>query len=106
MRLTTDFWVSAYRARLEAMGIAVYLTAKGDPTAGAVLVKLATLDGAATLFARVPEVTGGSRWDVLAEGPEEKVDEVMARQRRFDPDLWIVEIEDRLGRHLLHTPDI
>ena len=46
-RLTTDFWVYAYLARLEAAAIPAFLTAKGDPTAGAVLVKVATMDGRA-----------------------------------------------------------
>jgi len=40
-------------------------------------------------------------WIVLAEGPEREVDEVIARQRSFDPDLWIIEVEDPRGRHLL-----
>jgi hypothetical protein len=100
VRLTADFWVAAYRARLEALGI----PARGDPTAGAVLVKLATLDGRARLFGRVPRLEGGSGWDVIAEGDESAVDEAAARQRRYDPDLWLVEIEDRQGRHLLDEP--
>ena len=100
-RLTADFWVAAYRARLEALGIPVYIAARGDPTAGAVLVKLATLDGRARLFGRVSRLEGGQVWDVIAEGPEPEVDEAAARQRRYDPDLWLVEVEDRHGRHLL-----
>lgn len=101
MRLTADFWVAAYRARLEALGIPVYITARGDPTAGAVLVKLATLDGQARLFGRVSRLEGGQGWDVMAEGPEAEVDAAAARQRTYDADLWLIEIEDRQGRHLL-----
>ena len=100
-RLTAEFWVSAYRARLEALGIPVYIAARGDPTAGAVLVKLATLDGQARLFGRVSRLEGGQIWDVIAEGAEAVVDEAVERQRRYDPDLWLVEVEDRRGRHLL-----
>lgn len=100
-RLTAEFWVSAYRARLEALGIPVYIAARGDPTAGAVLVKLATLDGQARLFGRVSRLEGGQIWDVIAEGAEAAVDEAVERQRRYDPDLWLVEVEDRRGRHLL-----
>jgi hypothetical protein len=100
-RLTADFWVAAYRARLEALGIPVYIAARGDPTAGAILVKLATLDGRARLFGRVSRLDGGQVWDVIAEGPEAEVDAAAARQRGYDPDLWLVEVEDRHGRHLL-----
>ncbi|MFN7269270.1 MAG: DUF1491 family protein, partial [Cereibacter sp.] len=42
-RLTADFWVRAYLARLGLAGIPAYVTARGDATAGAVMVKLATL---------------------------------------------------------------
>lgn len=100
-RLTADFWVAAYRARAEAAGIAVYIAAKGDPTAGAVAVKLATMDGAATLYERMPDLHGGRRWEAVAQGPEADIDARLARRRARDPDLWIVEIEDRHGRTLL-----
>ena len=102
IRLTTDMWVSAYRRRLELAGIPAYITARGDPTAGAVLVKLATLDGRATVYQRSFDLLSGTRaWVVLAEGDEPQVDAAIARQREFDPDLWVIEVEDREGRHLL-----
>ncbi|MEM1372062.1 MAG: DUF1491 family protein, partial [Pseudomonadota bacterium] len=28
------------------------------------------------------------------------------RQRSFDPDLWVIEVEDRNGRHLLDEPGL
>lgn len=101
-RLATGVWVSAYRARLEAKGIGVVVAAKGDPVAGAVLVKLSTMDGQARLFHRVWDPLADTRrWDLLAEGSEEEVDAAIARQRRFDPDLWVLDVEDARGRHLL-----
>jgi hypothetical protein len=42
----------------------------------------------------------------LAEGPEPDVDAAIARQRSFDPDLWVIEVEDRAGRHLLDEPGL
>ena len=101
-RLAADFWVRAYLARLQAAHIPAYVPARGDATAGAVLVKLATLDGAAQLFQRSFDLTTGARaWVALAEGPESEVDAAVARQRRMDPDLWVIEIESRDGRTLL-----
>ena len=101
-RLATGIWVAAYRARLEAAGIPAYVTAKGDATAGAVLVKLATLDGKAVLYQRsIDLMTGARAWVILSEGAEADVDAAAARQREFDPDLWVIEIESRDGRHLL-----
>lgn len=102
MRLTTDLWVSAYLARLRLADLPVYVAAKGDPTAGAVIVKSATLDGKARAFQRSYDLMTGARvWVVLAEGDEAEVDAVLRRQRDRDRDLWVIEVEDRQGRTLL-----
>ena len=105
-RLSTLVWVDAYRMRLELAGIPVFVVARGDATAGAVLVKLNTLDGRARLFQRVTAMDGSRPWDVLAEGQEAEVDAAVARQRRSDPDLWVLEVEDRDGRHMLDAPGL
>lgn len=101
-RLAAGFWVRAYLARLQHAGIPAYVAAHGDETAGAVIVKLATLDGRARAFERSYDLMADARaWVVLAEGPEPEVDAALGRARARDPDLWVIEIEDRAGRHLL-----
>ncbi len=101
-RLTARVWIDAYLRRLALHNIPAYITHKGDPTAGVVMVKLATLDGYATCFQRSYDLLTGERaWVVLAEGPEAEVDAAIDRQRGFDRDLWVIEVEDRKGRHLL-----
>lgn len=103
-RLSARFWVDAYLARLRLAAIPAFVVAHGDDTAGAVLVKINTLDGRARLWQRGFDLTTGARrWAVLAEGPEAEMDAAIARQRGFDPDLWVIEVEDRAGRHLLDT---
>ena len=100
-RLTSEFWVQAYLRRLSLADIPAFVTAKGDATAGAVLIKQAPLDGSAMLFQRSYDLDGNRIWVTLAEGEESGVDESIARQRSFDPDIWVIEVEDRWGRHLL-----
>lgn len=101
-RLTARFWVDAYLMRLRVYDIPAFVVAHGDDTGGAVLVKLATLDGNAVLFQRSFDLQSGERvWVELAKGTEREVDEAVARQRGFDRDLWVIEVEDRAGRHLL-----
>lgn len=107
MRLTADMWVSAYLARLRVEGIPAFVVARGDPTAGAVLVKQSPLDGTATLHERgYDPTTGAPGWRLAAEGPEREVDAAIARQRGWDRDLWVIEVEDRGGRHLLGEPGL
>lgn len=106
-RLTAEFWVHAYLARLRGHDIPAFVTAHGDDTAGAVLVKLNTLDGQAAAYQRsFDPMSGARRWERLAEGGEAEVDAAISRQRGFDPDLWVVEVEDRQGRHLLDQPGL
>ncbi|MEX3316454.1 DUF1491 family protein [Sulfitobacter sp. PS-8MA] len=106
-RLTARFWVDAYLARLRLQDIPAFVVAHGDDTGGAVLVKLATLDGRAVLFQRSFDLmTGDRKWVELASGDESEVDATVARQRSFDPDLWVIEVEDRQGRHLLDEPGL
>lgn len=106
-RLTTRFWVDAYLARLRLADIPAFVTSHGDDTGGAVLVKLNTLDGQATCFQRSFDLMTGERaWVVLAQGAERDVDQSIAKQRSFDPDIWVIETEDRQGRHMLDQPGL
>ena len=101
-RLASGLWVTAYLARAQAMAIPAYLARRGDATAGAVVIKLATLDGQARAYARRWDFASDTRrWEVLAEGDEAAVDAALTREGARDPDLWLVEIEDRAGRTLL-----
>ena len=101
-RLAAGVWVSAYLARLRQAAIPVYVAARGEGTSGAVAVKLATLDGRAALWRRVFDPMAEARaWVCVSEGLESAIDAQIARERARDPDLWVIEVEDRLGRHLL-----
>jgi hypothetical protein len=101
-RLAAGVWVSAYLTRLRLADIPAYVTAKGDAEAGAVVVKVALLDGSAKAYERRSDFLTGSRaWMLFAEGPEPEVDAQLARARGRDPDLWLIELEDRQGRTLL-----
>jgi hypothetical protein len=104
--LTAEFWVKAYLTRLRLADIPAFVTARGDATAGAVLVTLNTLDGQAKLFQRSYGMDGNRIWTTLAEGTEAEISAAIARQRGFDPDLWVIEVEDKLGRSLLDEPGL
>ena len=106
-RLTSEIWVAAYLTRLRLATTPAFVVQKGDRTAGAVMVKLNTLNGKATCFQRSFDLmTGDRRWIVLSEGDEAVVDESIRKQKSFDPDLWVIEVEDKTGRHLLDEPGL
>lgn len=101
-RLASEFWVKAYIRRLSLVNIPAFVVSHGDDTAGAVLIKLSTLDGQARLFHRSYDLmTGDQTWAELSNGAEPDIDQLIQKQRSFDPDLWVIEIEDSQGRHFL-----
>lgn len=103
--LKTDFWVSALLRRAQGEGVFAGITRKGDADAGAVLIKVSTLDGRARLYAPARAGEGDRIWLDLSAGTlgdEERAVDAYARKRADgDPDLWVVEIEDKKGRHFL-----
>ena len=99
--------MSAYLARLRQFEIPAFVVQRGDSTAGAVLIKLNTLNGQASCYQRSFDLmTGERKWMVLVEGDESDVDASITKQRSFDPDLWVIEVEDKAGRHLLGEPGL
>ncbi|QUD86089.1 DUF1491 family protein [Phenylobacterium montanum] len=103
MLLSTDIWVGALIRRAEQGGAFAVVAKKGDNRAGAVLVKAVNLrDGSARLYAEATRGDGERVWmQPLPEREEDELDGYIERARRIDPDLWVVEIEDTLGRHFL-----
>lgn len=102
VRLATGVWVAAYLARLRMAGLAAYVVAKGDATAGAVVVKIVLPGRRAKAMARGFDLVSGARtWRVLAEGDERDVDALLGRERGRDPDLWLIDVEDASGLALL-----
>lgn len=107
MRLTSGVWVSAYLTRLRLADVPAFVVRRGDDTAGAVLVKLNTLDGQATLFQRSFDLmTGERQWMTLASGDDRDMETSVAKQVSFDSDLWVIEVESKDGTHLLDDPSL
>lgn len=102
MLLSTDIWVGALIRRAELAGAFAMVVRKGDPRAGAVLVKV--LDrraGTARLFSEATKGDGQRVWMQPLAGSEPDLDAYIDRSRRIDPDIWVVEIDDTQGRHFL-----
>lgn len=105
-RLRSDFWVSAYLRRCAVEGVEAVLRRRGSAEAGAVFVKVDHLDGTASLYGPAPQLFVEDRDERLfirmmnAVTPLD-VEERVQKELRFDSDLWLVEVDDREGRHFL-----
>ena len=108
MRVKSELWVKGYLRRCAYEGADAVLMRRGDSDAGAIYIKISRLDGTAALFGPAPAGLEGAReerrWQSClgeAPGAEAAADGYLARQIEFDPDIWVVEVEDRAGRHFL-----
>lgn len=107
MRLKSEIWVHAYLRRCAGENVPAAVVRHGDDDAGAIYIKIARLDGTAALYGPAPAGLAAEatdrRWSehLPAGTSDEKVESYLARQRDFDSDLWVVEVEDRRGRHFL-----
>jgi len=110
MRLKSGLWVAAYLRRCHVEGVFAVVRRRGAEEAGAIFVRISRLDGRSDLFGPAPQ----SAFDATAEtarafapslatrtAPDEQVEAYLARQLKYDPDAWIVEVEDREGRNFL-----
>jgi hypothetical protein len=105
-RLKAGFYVKALIRRAEVAGAAAFVVRRGSEEAGAVFLKIARLDGTCTVLNQARRGDGELVW---AKPLGESTDDAGAakyfeKQMRFDPDLWIVEIEDREGRAFVDEP--
>jgi len=111
MRLKSSIWVAAYVRRCNIEGAFAVVRKRGAEEAGAIFIVVNRQDGTAMLYGPAPQSTCADdaptdRAFSLVVGrdgpvPEKDVDARLQKESRFDPDLWIVECEDRAGRHFL-----
>jgi hypothetical protein len=108
MRLKAGIWIKAYIRRLAREGVMAVVVRHGDDDAGAVFIRVNKLDGTSLLFGPAPAGLDEAQSDrpmmPVFDGrtvADDEAESYLARQRDFDSDLWIVEVEARDGRHYL-----
>lgn len=107
MRLSSEFWISAYVRQCQTDGDFSALSKRGASHGGAVFVVINRLDGTNDLYGPAPQSLLDEKHDLndrifyalLTAGTPEDLDVLLSKEQRFDPDLWIVERESRAGEH-------
>ncbi len=113
MRLKSGLWVAAYVRRCHLEGAFAAVRRRGAEEAGAIFIKINRLDGTAILFGPAPQSAfdqakpSDRAFTACLGSPkmaaDAEVESYLAREIRFDPDVWIVEVEDREGRNYLDS---
>ncbi len=106
-RLKTEFRVQAWLRRCAVGGFMAAVARKGDPEAGALFIKVNRFSAGCEVFSGVTDPDGLPAW-LRASGPdpvpEADADAYLARQLKYDPDLWVLEIEDPKSAFSLDAP--
>ncbi|MEQ8192987.1 MAG: DUF1491 family protein [Rhodospirillales bacterium] len=102
-RLRTQIWVQAQIRICDRRNIAVFVRHKGDPDAGAVLIKLNGFDDGSIVLSQITAADDRSQW-LRGTGetpvPDADAEAYIERQLKWDNDLWVLEIEDPRGEYL------
>ncbi len=108
MRLTSAFWVAAFVRRCYGEGAPAVVMRKGAEEAGAIFVVVDRLDGSNDLYGPAPQtefseaMPSDRLFQRVVEGQDaEAITAAIARETRFDPDIWVVAVEDREARSFL-----
>ena len=105
-RLKAGIFVRALMRRADVAGASAFIVRKGAEEAGAVIITVSRLDGTCLLLNQARDGKGNLVWArPLGDWSEEiRARSWLEKQIKFDPDLWIVEIEDRQGRAFVDEP--
>ncbi len=113
MTVKSAIWVHAHLRRCNAGGLFAALVKRGAEEAGSIFVRINRLDGSGLLFGPAPgpayDDRGERRWSKLIAASavsDGRIAEYLDRARAIDPDIWIIEIEDRHGTGLLAGADV
>jgi hypothetical protein len=105
-RIKSAIQVKAIIRRAEVAGAQAFLVRRGQEDAGALFLKVSRLDGTFTVLNQARRGDGELIWTkpLGDSAAEDAVGKYLERQLRFDPDLWILEIEDPQGRAFVDEP--
>ncbi len=102
--------MAALVRRANSSGASAVLMRRGAAEAGAVFVVVDLLDGTSDLYGPAPQASfeearpSDRKFQRIVEaGVPDAITDRLSREKRFDPDLWVVGIEDREGRSWFDT---
>lgn len=108
-RIKTEHWVHAHLRRCAVAAVPAFVVRRGDNERGMVLLKINTLVDGCRVLTQARDLDGNMGWLAALDGglaPEADADAYIARQVDRDPDLWVIEIEDRGGRNWFEGEEI
>lgn len=101
-RIPTELWVTAHMRQCMTKGIPVTVAHKGEPNGGTVMVKIVMYGQGCRLYNQSRDIDGRLGWMDVFDGEvveERKADDYIRRSTSRDPDVWVIEVEDKSGQN-------
>lgn len=108
-RIPVSLWIDAHLRQLNAVGVGYYIVNKGAFAAGTVLLKINKLDGFVRVLTQIRDMDGNLGWmNALKDETvaESDADQYISRAISRDPDIWVIEIEDKNGSNPFEGKEI
>lgn len=108
-RVKASIWISAQVRICSQMALPAVVRRRGDPDAGSILIRLDRLNGTSVLLSQSRDASGNAAWlQASGDGPmsDPDVEDYIQRRIKYDPDIWVLEIEDRLDQYQPDAPII
>ena len=99
-RIPTELWVTAHMRQCMTKGIPVTISHKGEASGGTVMVKIFIAGQGCKLLNQTRDMDGKMGWMDVFDGEiveERKADDYIRRTTQRDPDVWVIEVEDKSG---------
>lgn len=107
MRVKSEIRIQAWLRSAMGLGLMATVARKGEPESGTILLKINRHALGCEVYSPVTDPTGAPAWmSAFPKGPanEPEADAYLARQAKYDPDLWVLEVEDPKGLFVLDAP--
>jgi hypothetical protein len=99
MRVAAEIWVSALLRRVFSAGGFAAVVRRGSPEAGAIYITTRNRLGETSLYAPAPQTSYDTSkpqerlFSAIGGLDNDQVEAKLEKEKRFDPDIWIVELE-------------
>ena len=106
-RLKSGMLIQAGVRMCSHRGVPATVIRRGDSDVGAIYIKINRFEHGCAVLSQVRMEDGRLVWlRATGEHPVTEVDadDYIQRQVKYDPDLWVLEVEDREGRNPFEDP--
>lgn len=108
-RIKASIWISAQVRMCGLQALPAVVRRRGDPDAGSILIRLDRLNGYSVLLSQSRDAEGNRVWLMAGSSepmPDADAENYIQRRIKTDPDIWVLEIEDRDNQYQPDAPII